>query len=93
MLYHVSELLQPYFGPARLLSSRLLLLAGGTFFAALLIAVFALMTTALYITFFCDVVLVKLDAEGYAVGGPKPERMRVELGAEFEAYERKDESE
>ncbi len=40
MLYHVSELLQPYFGPARLLSSRLLLLAGGTFFAALLIAVF-----------------------------------------------------
>lgn len=60
---------------------------------ALLIAVFALMTAALYITFFCDVVLVKLDAEGYAVGGPKPERMRVELGAEFEAYERKDESE
>lgn len=60
---------------------------------ALLIAVFVLMTAALYITFFCDVVLVKLDAEGYAVGGPKPERMRVELGAEFEAYERKDKSE
>jgi hypothetical protein len=60
---------------------------------ALLIAVFVLMTAALYITFFCDVVLVKLDAEGYAVGGPKPERMRVELGAEFEAYERKDKNE
>ena len=59
----------------------------------LLVAAFLLMIAGLYITFFCDVVLVKLDAEGYAVGGPKPERMRVELGAEFEAYERKDESE
>ena len=58
---------------------------------ALLIAVFALMTAALYITFFCDPVVVKLDAEGYAVGGPKPERMRVELGDALEAYERKDE--
>ena len=58
---------------------------------ALLIAVFALMTAALYITFFCDPILVKLDKDGYAVGGPKPERMRVELGAGFEACERKDE--
>lgn len=40
MLYWLSQYLQPYFGPARLLSSRLLLLSGGTFLAALLIAVF-----------------------------------------------------
>ena len=46
---------------------------------ALLIAAFALMTVGLYITFFMQPVLVKLDAEGYAVGGPKPEGMRVEL--------------
>ena len=59
----------------------------------LLIALFVLMTAALAVTFFCDPVVVRLDAEGYAVGGPKPERMRVELGEAFEAYERKDEGE
>ena len=42
---------------------------------ALLIASFTLMILALYITFFCQPVLVKLDAEGCAVGGPKPEGM------------------
>ena len=60
---------------------------------AALLAVFALMVAALYITFFCDPVLVKLDAQGYAVGGCKPERMRVELAsalAEFEEKERED---
>ena len=60
---------------------------------AALLAVFALMVAALYITFFCDPVLVKLDAQGYAVGGSKPERMRVELAsalAEFEEKERED---
>ena len=60
---------------------------------AALLAVFALMVAALYITFFCDPVLVKLDAQGYAVGGSKPERMRVELAsalAEFEEEERED---
>ena len=36
MLYHLSQLLQPYFGPARLLSSRLLLLSVGTLVAAML---------------------------------------------------------
>ena len=59
----------------------------------LLIALFVLMTAALAVTFFCDPVVVRLDAVGYAVGGPKPERMRVELGEAFEAYERKDEGE
>lgn len=46
---------------------------------ALLIAAFALMTVGLYITFFLQPVLVKLDADGYAVGGLRPEGMRVEL--------------
>ena len=46
---------------------------------ALLIVAFVLMTAGLYITFFMQPVLVKLDAEGYAVGGSKPEGMRVEL--------------
>ena len=32
--------------------------------------------------------LVRTDAAGYAVLGPKPERMRIELGAEFKQYER-----
>lgn len=58
----------------------------------LLIAVFALMVAALYITFFCDPVVVKVDDKGYAVGGAKPERMRVELGEWLGEYERKDEN-
>ncbi len=36
MLYFISKLLTPYWGPFRLLQSHALLLAGGTFFAALL---------------------------------------------------------
>ena len=51
------------------------------------------MIAGLCITFFFDPVLVRTDAEGYAVGGPKPERMRIELGEEFRAYERKNEEE
>ena len=48
---------------------------------ALLIAAFTLMILGLYVTFFCESVLVKADARGYAVGGPRPERMRIELEA------------
>ena len=55
---------------------------------ALLIAAFTLMIAGLVITFFCEPVLVKTDAEGYAVAGPKPEGMRIELGEEFREYER-----
>ena len=57
-------------------------------FNALLIASFTLMIAGLALTFFCEPVLVKTDASGYAVGGPKPEHMRVELGEEFRKYER-----
>ena len=57
-----------------------------TLYNSLLIAAFCLMIVGLYITFFCDPVAVKLDAEGYAVGGPKPERMRVELAGLEEDY-------
>ena len=46
---------------------------------ALLIAVFVLMIIGLYITFFLQPVLVKVDDTGYAVGGPKPDGMRIEL--------------
>ena len=42
---------------------------------ALLIAAFLLLISGLYVTFFCQPVLVKLDKEGCAVGGPKPEGM------------------
>ncbi len=54
---------------------------------ALLVAAFTLMIAGLFITFFCEPVVVKLDAEGYAVAGPKPEHMRVELGEELREYE------
>ena len=57
-------------------------------FNALLIASFMLMIAGLTLAFFFDSVLVKTDAEGYAVGGPKPEHMRIELGEEFREYER-----
>ena len=57
-------------------------------FNGLLIASFTLMIAGLYLTFFCEPVLVKTDTAGYAVGGPKPERMRIELGEEFREYER-----
>ena len=50
-----------------------------TWVNALLVASFALMILGLYITFFHEPVLVKLDKDGLAVGGPKPERMRLEL--------------
>ena len=39
----------------------------------LLCAAFLLMVAGLYITFFCQPVLVRLDRDGCAVGGPKPE--------------------
>lgn len=53
-----------------------------------LVAAFALMIAGLYITFFYEPVLVKTDREGYTVLGPRPERMRIELGEEFKEYER-----
>ena len=56
----------------------------------LLVASFVLMIAGLYITFFYEPVLVKVDAEGYAVGGPKPERMRMDLQDLFATYERKE---
>ena len=54
---------------------------------ALLVAAFTLMIAGLYITFFYEPVLVKVDDTGYTVAGPKPERMRVELGEELREYE------
>ncbi len=53
----------------------------------LLIAAFVLMILGLSITFFYEPVLVKVDSAGYAVGGMKPERLRLELGEEFQNYE------
>ena len=51
------------------------------------------MIAGLYITFFYEPVLVKVSDTGYTVAGPKPERMRVELGEELREYEEKVESE
>ena len=45
----------------------------------LLIAAFVLLTIGLYVTFFLQPVLVKVTPEGYAVGGTKPEGVRMEL--------------
>ena len=63
---------------------------------ALLVAAFTLMILGLYITFFYEPVLVKADEKGCAVGGPKPERMRLELedllAAYIQAPENKEES-
>ena len=46
---------------------------------ALLIAAFVLLILGLYISFFMPPVLVKVDGQGYAVGGPKPEGIRIKL--------------
>lgn len=54
---------------------------------ALLVASFTLMILGLYVTFFYEPVLVKVDGEGYTAAGPKPERMRVELGDLLRDYE------
>ena len=62
-----------------------------TLWNTMLVAAFTLMVAGLYVTFFLDPVVVKLDAEGYAVGGPKSERMRIELASELRDYERKKE--
>ena len=58
---------------------------------ALLVAAFTLMILGLFVTFFMEPVLVKVDAEGCAVGGPKPERLRLEL-EESTAPDRKEPS-
>lgn len=51
---------------------------------ALLFIAFGLMILGLYITFFMQPVLVKLDEEGYAVSGPKPELMLMDIRALLE---------
>ena len=49
------------------------------FINALLCASFLLMIAGFAITFFCQPVLVRLDPDGCAVGGPKPEEMRIRI--------------
>ena len=44
---------------------------------ALLCAAFLLLILGLYITFFCQPVLVKIEEEGCTVGGSRPEGMRI----------------
>ena len=53
----------------------------------LLVASFLLMIAGIYITFFLQPVLVKADGEGYVVGGPKPEGMRIELEELLQDYQ------
>ena len=60
---------------------------------ALLLAAFTLMTVGLYITFFLQPVLVKVSPAGYAVGGPKPEGMRLQLEALLESERLQDKNE
>ena len=56
----------------------------------LLFAAFALMIAGLFVTFFLQPVLVKVDDEGYTVCGPKPEGMRLELKELLGGYEREE---
>ena len=57
---------------------------------ALLCASFLLMIIGLYITFFCQPVLVRLDENGCTVGGPKPEGMRISVRQWAEQYKPKE---
>ncbi|MCR5088394.1 MAG: cytochrome c biogenesis protein ResB [Oscillospiraceae bacterium] len=56
----------------------------------LLFASFVLMIVGLYITFFLQPVIVRVDDEGYTAGGPKPEGMRIELRYLLKEYEREE---
>ena len=49
------------------------------FINALLCGAFLMLTAGFYITFFCQPVQVRLDRDGCAVGGPKPEGMRIRI--------------
>ena len=57
-----------------------------------LVTLFLLMIVGLYITFFCQPVLVRLDSEGCAVGGPKPEGMHILIQGWLEETDRKEET-
>ena len=52
----------------------------------------AFVIAGLYITFFCQPVLVRLDSEGCAVGGPKPEGMQIAIQGWLEETDRKEET-
>ena len=58
--------------------------------STLLVISFVLMIAGLYITFFCQPVLVRLDSEGCAVGGPKPEGMQIAIQGWLEETDRKE---
>ena len=58
----------------------------------LLCASFLLMIAGLYITFFCQPVLVRLDRDGCAVGGPKPEGMLLNIRTWMQATRSKEET-
>ncbi|MBR6452912.1 MAG: hypothetical protein IKS87_09410 [Lachnospiraceae bacterium] len=48
-----------------------------TFVNALLCGAFLLMIAGLYITFFCQPILMRVDPDGCTVGGTKPEGMNL----------------
>ena len=58
----------------------------------LLGAAFLLMIAGLFITFFCQPILVRVDTDGVAVGGPKPEGMLVTVQEILDASEDRKES-
>ena len=55
---------------------------------ALLFASFALMIIGLYILFFMQPVIVKVDDQGCAISGPKPEGMRMDIQALLENHKK-----
>lgn len=59
---------------------------------ALLFAAFALMILGLWFCFFQPPAIVVVRDEGYAVAGPKPQGLALELAALFESYTRKEET-
>ena len=61
------------------------------FLSVLLVGSFVLLTAGLYLVFFLPPVLVKLDSEGCAAGGPKPEEMLLKIRELFPDAEWEDE--
>lgn len=59
----------------------------------MLIASFAVMTFGLWMTFFMQPVLVKVNDEGYTVCGTKPEAMEMDLALLLDSYKERKEKE
>ena len=60
------------------------------FINALLCGAFLILIAGFYITFFCQPIQVRLDPDGCAVGGPKPEGTRIRIREWMEVSKEKE---